>query len=184
LVCLAAPTRGISQVEGSVRLMGFYQCGYYNFGDVINGGISIEIFLNDNFSLDYSFALGSNSEAGTSYHLPALIGELCEAVDVSIYFWYEGLDDDLLYLTFLIPEGISYHARPREWLELSPYVYPLGAEYNIRDDYRSFMHLTAGMKTVFHPSAGFSLAVSTGFRKFYSSREFGQILSVSLGWDL
>jgi hypothetical protein len=184
LLCLAITAGAIAQAEGGMRVSGFYQFGYYNFGDVSNGGISVEIFLNDDISLDYSFALGSNSGSGTSYHLPALIGELCEAVDMGIYFYYEELDDDLLYLSFLIPEGISYHAYPRKWLELAPFVYPLGAEYNLRDDFRSFMHLTAGLKTVFHPSGSSSVAVSTGFRKFYSTREFGQIMSVGIGWNL
>ncbi len=115
---------GISQNKGDVRVGTYGEVIVFGNKILPQYGISGEWFVADNISLNYKYGLGKNQDGDFSGHFnPALF----------LLAFTVGYPSAALG-TLLISEGVSYHFNLNEFIEIAPYLNPLGAEVNLYQD--------------------------------------------------
>ena len=160
-----------SQDKDNFRISGTFD--YFNLGNEnqLMYGLNGELFLNKSFSLNYKYTLGVNNDRDLVFHTPAGA--------IGVYFvdiW------ELMIFSIMIPEGVSYHQYPKEWLEVSPYLNPLGCEYNSFHD-KLKLSCTAGIKM--HVKAnGFNFSPNIGVLYIYGQNNPSLNLGFSVGYLL
>ena len=175
-----------SQIRGEIRVSAMSEVSSFNFGTLTSYGFSAEYFANKNFSLNYQYTFGSNQYNNTYIHFPGAVAGFIEMIRSDSYILTSGANDDgwayLLFLTFVFPEGISFHTYPRKWLELAPFIYPFSSDYNILDNYRSTITLSVGMKLYIKPTDSFSISPHFGLKHIYKNGKVGDFFGISMGW--
>lgn len=151
-------------------------------GDYQDYGFSTEIFFHENWALNYTYTMGKNNYDEVYFQFPgAFLAFMTFFSDD--YFYYSQDFNDLFMLSIIIPEGISYHAYPREWLEVSPFFSPFTSDYNFSHEDTFSAALDFGFRLYFKPDE--SLFFSTGFhlQKSYTDASPGQVVNFSLGFN-
>ncbi len=175
-----------SQRRGDIRVSAMSEISFFNSGTLTSYGLSGEYFIHRNFSLNYQYTLGVNQSNNTYIHYPGAVAGLIEMFRADPYFLTSGADDNgwayLLFLTIIIPEGISFHTYPRDWLELAPFVNPFSTDYNIMGNMRSTITLSVGMKMHIKPTESFSISPHFGLKHIYSNGKVGNFFGIGMGW--
>ncbi len=175
-----------SQREGNFRVSTMSEISFFNFGTLTSYGVSVEYFLHKNFSLNYQYTLGVNQSNNTYIHFPGAVAGFVEMLRTDSYYYTTTTDEDgweyLLLITFVIPEGVSFHTYPRKWLELAPFINPFAADYNILENKRSTITLSVGMKAHIKPTQSFSISPHFGLKHIYRNGQVGNFFGISMGW--
>lgn len=175
-----------SQRNGNYRVAVLNEISFFNSGTLTSYGFSAEYFIHKNFSLNYQYSLGINQKNNTYLHYPGAVAGFVEMFRTDSYFIASSANEDgwayLLFLTFVIPEGVSFHTYPRKWLELSPFINPLGCDFNILDNNRSTLTFSVGLKIYFKPSEFFFISPHFGLKHIYRNSEAGNFYGISMGW--
>jgi hypothetical protein len=116
----------ISQDKGDIRI-GEYGQGMTMKNEIMpQFGLVGEIFLSHHLALNYKYGIGVNIDGGVSGHLnPAIF---------ALGWFGEATSQAVFTLILLVPEGVSYHLYPNDYLEIAPFISPIGAEINIYPD--------------------------------------------------
>jgi hypothetical protein len=152
-------------------------------------GLRAEIFVSPAISLDYQYLFGVNTQGNFyTYYPGAMAGALMLSTQYyanpwSVNQWYYQGTDGLLALALLIPEGISIHLHPHERIELAPFLAPLGAGFNVRNNERSSLTATLGLRAHFKPVSFLSLSPHLGMRALYSTGEVGLVYGFGIGFS-
>ena len=175
-----------SQIEGNCRVAAISEVSFFNSGTLSSYGLSVEYFVHKNFSLNYQYTFGRNQNNNNYIHFPGAVAGFVEMFRTDSYYVTSGANDEgwayLLLLTFVIPEGVSFHTYPRQWLEIAPFVNPLSTDYNILNNNRSSITLSLGMKIHIKPSESFSISPHFGLKHIYTNGKVGNFFGISMGW--
>ncbi|MFZ4401568.1 MAG: hypothetical protein ACOYO1_16165 [Bacteroidales bacterium] len=187
ILCLFAfQITSYSQIRGDIRAAAMSEVSFFNSGTLTSYGISAEYFIHKNFSLNYQYSFGFNQNKNTYIHFPGALAGFIEMIRSDSYFLTSGADDEgwtyLLLLTFVLPEGISFHTYPRNWIELAPFINPLSTDYNLLGNYRSTITLSIGMKLHIKPVETFSISPHAGLKYIYGNGKTGNYFGISMGW--
>ncbi|NVO02468.1 MAG: hypothetical protein HXX09_07160 [Bacteroidetes bacterium] len=160
-----------SQESDNFRLSGTVEHFSLGSDNQLMFGLNGELFLSEKFSLNYKYTMGVNKDGDFVYHTPAGA--------IGVYFidiW------ELMVFSVMIPEGVSYHQYPNKWLEVSPYLNPLGCEYN--SNYNNLnLSCTAGVKL--HIKADkFNFSPNVGVLYLYGHNDPSLNLGLSVGYLL
>jgi hypothetical protein len=132
---LFASLVGISQTKGDVRIGTYGQIMYLGNKIIPQYGLLGEIFVADNFSVNYKYGIGTNQNGEITGHInPAIF----------LLAFTDGSAASLLG-TLMICEGVSYHVAVNDYIELAPYISPLGAELNLYPDVPILLSCSAGI---------------------------------------
>jgi hypothetical protein len=179
---------GYAQRRGDFRVAVQSEVSFFNFGTLTSYGLSGEFFIHKNFSLNYQYSIGVNQNNDRYIHFPGAVAGFVEMFRSDSYYANADTDDDgwayMLLLAFIIPEGVSFHTYPREWLELSPFVNPLTTDYNILGNNRSTLTLSLGMKMHLKPAPSFSISPHFGLKHIYKNGNTGNFYGIGIGWIL
>jgi len=188
ICCLSLNLASSAQRRGEFRVAAMSEISFFNAGTLTSYGLSGEYFVHKNFSLNYQYTLGVNQNNQRYLHFPGAVAGFVEMFRTDSYYATTGTDEDgwtyLLFLTFVIPEGVSFHTYPREWLELAPFVNPLSTDYNILENDRSTITLSVGMKLYLKPFPSFSIAPHFGLKHIYKTGKVGNFFGIGMGWIL
>ncbi len=162
-----------AQNKGDFRI-GLYGHGITNQTNVLpQFGLTGEYFLSHNISLNYKYGLGVNSEGKAMGHInPSILG-LAFASYASA---------DLLIYSFLIPEGVCYHIYPNNFLEIAPFINPLGAEINLYEDAPILLSCGFGANIHFKPTNSISITPNVGATIIYKTGELLSTFGLSLNY--
>ncbi len=162
-----------AQNKGDFRI-GIFGQGISNQTNVLpQFGLTGEYFLSHYVSLNYKYGLGTNSEGRVMGHInPSILG---------LAFASYG-SADLLFYSFLIPEGVCYHVYPNDFLEIAPYINPLGAEIYLYDDTPILLSCSFGTSIHFKPSSSISITPNVGATIIYKTGELLSTFGLSLNY--
>ena len=96
-------------------------------------------------------------------------------------FLYGGRVEWILY-SLMIPEGVGYHAYPNKFLEISPYVNPLGAEINLTGNSTFDLSCSIGMTIHFKPIDEMTISPNLGTVIIYKTGETFPVAGISLDY--
>lgn len=151
----------MSQYKGDVRVGAYGQVVLVNNDIIKQCGFVGELFVFDNFSLNYKYGIGVNSAGEISGHInPSLL--------LLPFFAYNSYE--FLLATLLISEGASYHFVLNDFFEVAPYLSPLGAEINMFEDYPFVLSGAVGVNMYFQHATPFnklSIAPNAGVIVIY-----------------
>jgi hypothetical protein len=174
-----------SQEAKNIRVSAISEVSFFADGTLTSYGISAEYFVHRNFSLNYQYTLGINQKNKIYMHYPGGVAALVEMFRSDTYYLYSTSGDDgwgyILILAVILPEGISFHTYPRNWLELAPFVNPFSTDFNIIDNRRSTITLSLGLKAHIKPVYNFSISPHFGLKHIYKNGKVGHFFGVSLG---
>jgi len=173
-----------SQEKGCFRISAQYEFTSLNTGDIQSYGLLGEYYLSPYLSLDYSYTLGKNKYNERYYHFPGAVAALISLFGEGYYYeqiYYDDFDDGLIYLSLILPEGIGIHTYPVDWLEVSPFIYPFGADYNIQGYEQSSICMTFGFRSNIRITSQFSISSLFGLRKIYRNGDTGYLYGFSAG---
>jgi hypothetical protein len=126
---------GIAQTKGDVRIGAYGHVASFGSKMIPQYGLNGELFITDNLSLVYKYAIGKNVNGDLTGHInPALF-----LLAVTASYPAAALG------TLLISEGISYHIAINESIEVAPYISPLGAELNLYPEYPIVLSCAVGV---------------------------------------
>jgi hypothetical protein len=185
IISLLLSNSSFSQEKGSCRLSVTNEITSYNPGYLTSYGITFQYFVNKYFSLNYHYSFGYNQKNKFYSHYNGSLIAFAELIKTSNYYNISSDNDGLIYLLFIslfIPEGISFHTYPRKWLEISTFINPLGADYNIFNDKKTALTLSLGVKTIFKPTNRVSFSPHFGTKYIYSKSDISYIYGVSIGY--
>jgi hypothetical protein len=175
-----------SQKEGRYRISGLSEISFFNNKTLTSYGISVEYFIHKNFSLNYQYSFGINQQHNTYMHYTASIAGIAEIFRSDSYYLVSSSNEEswmyFILITFVIPEGISFHSYPRKWLEIAPFINPLSADFNILDNNRSTLTMSLGLKLYFKPVYNFSISPHFGLKHIYKNRDVGNFYGLSIGY--
>jgi hypothetical protein len=175
-----------SQREGRYRIAAISEISFFNSKTLTSYGISAEYFIHKNFSLNYQYSFGTNQQHNSYMHYTASVAGIVELFRSDSYYVVSGSDEEglmyLILITFVIPEGISYHTYPRKWLEIAPFFNPLSADFNILDNKRSTITMSLGVKVHFKPLSNFSVSPHFGLKHIYRNKDVGNFYGLSVGY--
>ncbi len=167
-----------SQEKGDFRL-GLYGQGVSYRGQTLpQYGLIAEYFLSHKVSLNYRYGFGYNTNGDLAGHInPSLIG--------LAYLAYAGgtSSGEELILSFMIPEGLSYHVYPKEFLEVAPYINPLGSEINLTGSNTFDFSCSFGMNIHVLPVKNMSLSPNLGGILLYRNGEVIPVLGFSFNYN-
>jgi len=126
LFILISTLTGMAQDKGNIRL-GIYGQGMTMQNEIMpQFGLVGEIFLSHRIALNYKYGIGTNTNGDAMGHINPSVFALG---------WFgEATSEAVFILTLLVPEGVSYHIYPTDYLELAPFISPIGAEINLYPD--------------------------------------------------
>lgn len=162
-----------AQNKGDFRI-GAYGHAITNRSNVLaQFGLTGEYFLSHTISLNYKYGFGTNSEGGMMGHInPSILG-LAFASYVTA---------DFLIYSFLIPEGVCYHIYPNHFLEIAPYINPLGAEINLYKDNPILLSCSFGTNIHFKPGKSIAISPNVGATIIYKTGEFLSTFGLSINY--
>lgn len=183
LILLGLSTEVYQQEPGNVRFSLKGECLTRDFFDQYSYGFSLELFVSSRLSLDYNYTMGIDDQNRYCFFFPgsasAVISFFGEEMLYEPYFIEDNWE--WLMFTFLIPDGLSFHAYPREWLEVAPYIYPLSGEFNSFGCGYISVGLASGLKAILKPIPSVSIGPYFGFRKKYSNNHTALNYGLSVG---
>jgi hypothetical protein len=172
-------------------LTGTYSKNFMSGGAVDMYGLNMEIFITDNLSLNYSFAVGNRNNF-SYYHSPAgLIGGISVFLNVTDQNDQSSDDEEsstsMKYggavLVMLLPEGINYYFPLSQYVTIGAYCNPLGYDF-FRDNDASFSS-SLGLKFMYHLNEHFILVPQIGMSFFYTNHDPTVFnLGLSIGYKL
>jgi hypothetical protein len=175
-----------SQIRGDFRVAALSEVSFFNSGTLTSYGLSAEFFVHKNFSLNYQYSFGINQNNNEYFHFPGAVAGLIEMFRSDSYFLTSSTNDEgwayLLFLTFVLPEGVSFHTYPRQWIELAPFINPFSTDFNILDNKRSTITLSVGMKLHLKPTESFSISPHFGLKHIYRNGKVGNFWGLSMSW--
>lgn len=174
-----------SQEKGSYRVSGISEITAYNSDFLSSYGISIQYYLNKHFSLNYHYSFGYNQKNKFYSHFNGSLIAFAELLKVGNFYTIDADNDGMAYLlllSILIPEGISFHTYPRQWLEISPFINPLNADYNILNNNKSILTLSLGMRSGFKLTNRVTFSPHFGVKYIYQVKDICYIYGVSIGY--
>lgn len=136
-------------------------------------GVSGEYFFNHNFSINYKYGLGKN-----------YIGDYTMHFNPSVFGLLYVNSVELFILSFIIPEGVSYHFYPREALEFAPYINPLGSEFNFYENPIIVLSGSFGINVHIKPTENLSISPNLGAMLIYRNGELIPSMGVSLNYNI
>lgn len=165
-----------AQYKGDIRLGVYGQNTVTEHEMVRQFGIEAEYFVLDNFSLIYKYGFGVGRDGEVSGHVNPAV--LLFALFVPYY-------GDALYASILLSEGVSYHFRPLENLEIAPFISPLGAEINFPGEEEFVLSCNAGINI--HLSSlerflKFSIVPSASILYIYTSGNAYPLVGISVNY--
>jgi hypothetical protein len=165
---------GKSQDKGDFRLGMYGQAISLSDNTFPQFGLVGEYFLSKKFSMNYRYGLGSSPNGGVMGHVNlSLLG---------LAFLASSTTDELLW-TFFIPEGISYHAYPNDFLEIAPYINPLGSEINLYDNEPIALSCSFGMNIHIKPIEDMSFTPNLGAIIVYGRSEILPTFGFALNYN-
>ncbi len=175
---------GYPQEYGNFRIAFNSNYSSFNFQDNNSMGFSVEYFLGPHISLDYNYAFGKNKYNETCYYFPGTVAGFVLLFGDDILYDPYFLEDyqEVVILSLIIPEGISFHTYPRYWLEVAPYFYPFSADYNFSNYDLPSLSWALGIKVYFKPLPRLSVSSGFGIKNRYSNAYTTQNYSFSAGW--
>ena len=184
-ILLAVYTDINAQRPKDLRISGIGEISHFANGNLSSYGILAEYFINKSFSLNYQYTFGTNQYGRSYAHYPGTVSWLVEAIKYN--------DDDysasgtdawevILVATFGIPEGISFHTYPRDWLEIAPFINPFSADYNILDNQHSTITASIGIRAHVKLTHNLSLVPHFGLKHIYKNAQTGNFYGFGIGW--
>lgn len=173
-IFLFISTIGISQNRKVFRIGTFGQISYVNNSILPQYGISAELFVTENISLNYKYGMGLNPSGDLTGHFNPSIFLLPFA------YSFEGI-----IAVLLIPEGISYHIYLSDYFELAPYISPLSAEANLYDDLPLVLSGSLGFNAYFKnatPISNLLFGINAGSTIIYRDGTVIPVLGISLNY--
>lgn len=165
---------GMTQDKGDFRLGLYGQAISFREHVLPQYGLVGEYFLSHNFSMNYRYGLGYNSNGEITGHInPSLL---------SIAYLASASADEFIW-AFLIPEGFSYHAYPNEFIEISPYLNPLGSEINLYDKNPIVLSCAFGMNLHVKPVENMSFTPNIGAIVIYGKGEMVPTFGFSMNYN-
>jgi hypothetical protein len=185
LFVLSFVFQAYSQKEGKYRISGLAEITFLKNKTLTSYGVSVEYFIHKNFSLNYQYSFGINQNHNSYMHYPGTVAGLVEMFRSNSYYITSGSDEEglmyLLFLTVVIPEGVSFHTYPRKWLEIAPFINPFAADFNILDNRRSTLTLSLGLRLHLKPVSNVSISPHFGLKHIYKNGNVGNFFGISMG---
>ncbi len=175
-----------AQRSGDLRIVGFAEVSHFNTGTLTSYGVFGEVFISRSFSLNYQYTFGTNQYGNFYSHYPGAVSWFVESVKYydleyatseSTDFWIY-----VLAATALVPEGISFHAYPRKWLEIAPFLNPFSTDYNILDNNHSTITASLGIRAHAKLGRHFSVVPHFGLKHIYKTSDNGNFYGLGIGW--
>ncbi len=167
-------TIGISQNKRVFRIGTFGQIGYIDNNILPQYGISAELFVTDNISLNYKYGMGLNPNGDITGHF-----------NPSLFLLPFAYSFEAILAVLLIPEGISYHIYLSDYFELAPYISPLSAEANLYDDRPLVLSGSLGFNAYFKNATPFNnlmFGINAGSIIIYRVGSAIPVLGISLNY--
>ena len=162
-----------SQESGDFRFGVYTQLNSYRGNEMPMSGVSGEFFISPSFSLNYKYGLGLNNSGDYTMHFNPSIFGLLYVNSVELFI-----------LSFVIPEGVSYHVYPRRSIELAPYINPLGSEFNFYESPNVVLSCSFGINIHLKPTENLSISPNLGGMVFYRNGELMPSMGVSLNYNI
>jgi hypothetical protein len=175
IIILYSNVIGFTQEKGDFRLGMYGQTLSFRDQILPQFGLVGEYFLSHNFSMNYRYGLGYNSNGDIMGHINLSLIGIAYAASMS------STSDELLW-TFMIPEGFSYHAYPNDFLEIAPYVNPLGSEINLYENTSIMLSCAFGMNIHFKFD-DFSFTPNLGAIIMYGNGEIVPAFGFSINYN-
>lgn len=161
-----------SQEKGDFRLGVYGQLNTFRYKQIPMFGLCGEYFLSHHVALNYRYGMGYNDKGEVTAHInPSLLGLIFAS------------SSDALLLSFMIPEGVSYHAYPKENIEISPYISPLGSEINLYDNPSFVFSCNFGINIHLQPLKDLTVTPNLGGTLIYRNGEVIPSVGVSLNYN-
>ncbi|MBN3033947.1 MAG: hypothetical protein JW861_00025 [Bacteroidales bacterium] len=173
----------MSQEGGSLRISFATHIMSTPYDELSGYGISIEIFVSPSVAFDYQYLLGNNSDGDHCYYFPGSMAAMLFLFGEELYldpYFYE--ENDWIWFTLLIPDGISLHTYPRKWIEIAPFIHPLAGDFNLNGGRTPGVSLEFGFRTCLKPLPWFSVAPLFALRKNYSEPGLNHIVGLHTGF--
>lgn len=174
VLLLFAVTSGFSQNSKIFRIGTFGQIVCLNNEIMPQFGVSAELFVTDNLSLNYNYSLGQRMDGEFNAHINPSIVLLSFAYSL-----------DAIIGVLLIPEGISYHFYISEYYEIAPYINLLSSEINLLDDQLFAMSASYGVKAYFKnvtPINNVILGLNGGAMIIYKGAQVLPVFGISVNY--
>ena len=186
LFILAVIADNNAQRPNDLRISGIGEVSHFANGSLSSYGILTEFFINNSFSLNYQYTFGTNQFGHFYAHYPGTVSWIVNYLE---YFGdatntFNESDAWMIILagTFGIPEGISFHTYPREWLEIAPFINPFSADYNILDNQHSTITASIGIRAHVKLTHNLSLVPHFGLKHIYKNAQTGNFYGFGIGW--
>ncbi len=139
IILLIIPVVLLSQSKGDLRIGTYGQVTVFDNNLISQYGVCGELFIAENFSLNYKYGLGSN-----------INGDIIGHINPAIFLVPFAISYPAAILgVLLISEGVSYHIQVSEFVEIAPYISPLGAEINLYEDQEIVLSCATGFNFYF-----------------------------------
>jgi hypothetical protein len=186
IFALSIPCAGKAQFEDGDFSMGLSANAimYTDYGAKTAGGLTMQLFLTDNVSLNSNFQFGPNY-----VHMPigmALASLVFLSGDPSGCSNISCNDDDYwaVLLIILFSEGVSFHLPVLNNVVVSPYINPMGVDYwyepNRIDDSPFLFTFSAGTKLNLFAGENFNFAPYVEYKTIYGQGQPGFGAGVTL----
>lgn len=174
---------GFAQYEGCLRVAARFDYQNFRFEhNAYQGGVGVEWFVADNFSLNYKLMMGHDQHRGAYLSSGfAQVGPLILASEVDITDELAAL----FVLAMLIPEGVSvYQPLGDGHSHIGVYLNPLNAEYLPSLKPRWYWSGELGARLLVYPfEEGFHISPHVGVRWFPGlDRSLSLSAGISVGW--
>lgn len=180
LLLLIFTISGMAQEKGNIRL-GVYGQGMSLHKKIMpQFGLVGEIFLSHNFALNYKYGIGINSAGDAMGHINPSVFALG---------WFgEATSEAIFIITLMVPEGVSYHIYANDYIELAPFISPIGAEINIYPDPdQVLLSCAVGSNIYFKPFKNFnnlSFSIFGSGTYIYKKKVIFPSLGLSINYTL
>ncbi|PLX08286.1 MAG: hypothetical protein C0596_08335 [Marinilabiliales bacterium] len=128
-----------SQERGDLRIGAFGKVSLFDNVMINQYGVNGEWFVADNFSLLYAYGMGTNANGDITAHINTALFLLPFAASYP----------PAVLGVLLISEGISYHVSVNEFVEVAPYLCPLGTEINLYEEQDLILSGSEGVNLIF-----------------------------------
>lgn len=139
-------------------------------------GISAEYFPTDKLGIYYNFTLGINQDKQFAAHTPIGIPVAGAGFLLAFTSGDEPTARLLAYasvISLLVPEGISYRVWQDENITISPFIGPLGIDYNPDGEKDFPATCTAGIRFRCRIKNNFTIIPMAGARMIYKNAKTG-----------
>lgn len=175
VLLLFTVTSGFAQNSKIFRIGTFGQIVCLSNEIMPQFGLSAELFVTDNLSLNYKYSFGQRMDGEFNAHINPSI------VLLSFAYSFEAILGVLL-----IPEGISYHFYISDYYEIAPYINLLSAEVNLFEDRLFVMSSSIGLNAYFKNSTPINniiLGLNGGAMVIYSGKQVLPVFGVSINYQ-